>query len=222
MPEVSAMKGVPQPKEFHKYDVWGHTMFALDLAARDINDKEKTKELMWALLLHDVGKPVTITMPVDKDDRIRFNEHDNKGAEITEKILTRLKLPNRTIKHVCYIVKNHMRIGKADEMRKGRLKLLMAKDTFSDELNMLYADIRASHEKMDIYEFLKKEYKEFVEKNKLPPAIVDGNFLIGMGFKPSPLFNKIIKKAYEAQLEGSFSDKESAKKFVKSISNKKD
>ena len=35
MPEVSAMKGVPQPKEFHKYDVWGHTMFALDLAARE-------------------------------------------------------------------------------------------------------------------------------------------------------------------------------------------
>ena len=176
---------------------------------------------MWSILLHDVGKPVTITMPVDKNDRIRFNEHDTKGAEMAEKILTRLKLPNRTIKHVCYIIKNHMRIGKANEMRAGRLKLLMAKDTFQDELNMLYADIRASHEKMGIYEFLRQEYKEFVEKNKLPPAIVDGNFLIGMGFKPSPLFNKIIKKAYEAQLDGSFSDKESAKKFVKSISNKK-
>jgi len=222
MPEVSAMKGVPQPKEFHKYDVWGHTMFALDIAAKEVKDEDKTKELMWGILLHDVGKPVTITMPVDKDDRIRFNDHDNEGANIAEKILTRLKLPSKTIKHVCYMIKNHMRVGKANEMRKGRLKLLMAKDTFKDELNMLYADIKASHMKLEVHEFLKQEYKEFVDENKLPPAIVDGNFLIGMGFKPSPLFNKIIKKAYEAQLEGSFSDKESAKRFVKSISNKKD
>jgi len=220
IPELSAMKGVPQPKEFHKYDVWGHTMYALDVAAKDIKEEEKTKELMWALLLHDVGKPSTITMPKDKDDRIRFNGHDNEGAKLAEAILIRLKLPNKTIKKVCYIVQNHMRIGKADQMRKSKLKMLLAKDTFKDELNLIYADIKASHEKMDIYEFLKKEYKDFVAENKLPMAIVDGKFLIEMGYKPSPLFNKIIKKAYEAQLEGNFEDKESAKKFVKAISKK--
>ena len=220
LPELSAMKGVPQPKEFHKYDVWGHTMFALDVAAKETNDEEKTKELMWALLLHDVGKPGTITMPKDKNDRIRFNGHDNEGAKLAEDILTRLKLPNRTIKKVCYIVQNHMRVGKADGMRKSRLKMLLAKDTFKDELNLVYADIKASHEKMEIYEFLKKEYAAFIAENKLPTAIVDGKFLISMGYKPSPLFNKIIKKAYEAQLEGNLPDKESAKKFVKSISKK--
>ena len=113
-----------------------------------------------------------------------------------------------------------MRVGKANEMRKSRLKMLLAKDTFKDELNMLYADIKASHENLDIYEFLTKEYAEFIAENKLPTAIVDGKFLINLGYKPSPLFNKIIKKAYEAQLEGNFADKESAKKFVKSISKK--
>lgn len=220
LPELSAMKGVPQPKEFHKYDVWGHTMFALDFAAKEIGEEEKTKELMWALLLHDVGKPATITMPKDKNDRIRFNGHDNEGAKLAEEILTRLKLPNKTIKKVCYIVQNHMRVGKANEMRKSRLKMLLAKDTFKDELNLLYTDIKASHEKLDIYEFLTKEYAEFLAENKLPTAIVDGKFLINLGYKPSPLFNKIIKKAYEAQLEGNFADKESAKKFVKAISKK--
>ena len=221
MPEVCAMKGVPQPKEFHKYDVWGHTMHALDIAAHETGEENKTKELMWSLLLHDVGKPLTITMPVDNNDRIRFNNHDNQGADIAEKILARLKLSNKVIKHVTYIIRNHMRVGKANEMRKGRLKLLLSKDTFKDELNLLYADIKASHENMDIYEFLTKEYAEFIEENKLPQAIVDGNFLIGMGFKPSPLFNKVIKKAYEAQLEGSFKDKESARDFVRSILPKK-
>ena len=113
-----------------------------------------------------------------------------------------------------------MRVGKANEMRKSRLKMLLSKVTFKDELNLLYADVKASHEKMDIYEFLKKEYQAFIAENKLPTAIVDGKFLINMGYKPSPMFNKIIKKAYEAQLEGSLTDKESAKKFVKSISKK--
>lgn len=217
IPELCAMRGVPQPLEFHKYDVWGHTMVALDVMAKEVPENEKTKELVWALLLHDIAKPLCITMPENPADRIRFNGHDNKGADLAEIILTRLKLSNRLIEKVSYIVRNHMRIGKADQMRKSRLKLLMAKDTFKDELNLLYSDIKASHGNMSIYEFLKKEYAEFLVENKLPPAIVDGKFLISMGYKPSPMFNKIIKKAYEAQLDGGLKDKKSAKAFVQKI-----
>ena len=55
LPEISAMKGVAQPPEFHpEGDVWTHTCLMLDdlPAPRD-------PDLALAVLLHDVGKPVT-------------------------------------------------------------------------------------------------------------------------------------------------------------------
>jgi len=219
MPELCAMKDVPQPPEFHpEGDVWVHTMLCLDIAAKEFNERDNI--LMWAVLLHDVGKPKTITMPKDNADRIRFNGHDVEGEKMSRQILSRLKLSKKEIDAVCYMVKNHIRLGKADEMRKGRLKLMMAKNVFENELRLCYADIMASHKNLSIYEFLKKEYDEFQKECRLPKAIVDGDFLISLGLTPSPVFNKIIKKAYEAQLEGSFKDAEGAKKFVKRLSPK--
>jgi poly(A) polymerase len=218
MPELCKMRNVPQPAEFHpEGDVWTHTMLCLDVAAREIRDR--TPVLMWALLLHDVGKPTTITMPKDDKDRIRFNGHDVEGEKLTWEILTRLRLPKKTIDEVAYIIKNHMRIGKAQEMRKGRLKLVMSEPTFKDELDMNYVDIMASHKDVENWKFLKKEYEEFKKQQELPHAIVDGTFLIDMGYKPSPSFSDIIEKAYEAQLEGTFADEQGAKKFVKSLKN---
>src|SRR5207249_10193980 len=43
------------------------------------------RSLVFAALFHDVAKPVTAR--VDETGRIRFNEHDRVGAEITEAIM---------------------------------------------------------------------------------------------------------------------------------------
>ncbi|MGH9459758.1 MAG: CCA tRNA nucleotidyltransferase, partial [Vicinamibacteria bacterium] len=54
LPEVSAMKGVEQSKEYHpEGDVFAHTLKILSLL------KRPTVSLAWAALLHDVGKPPT-------------------------------------------------------------------------------------------------------------------------------------------------------------------
>lgn len=216
LPELCALKGVLQPKEYHpEGDVWDHTMIALDMAARKIPDKDIV--LMWAVLLHDVGKPSTLTMPKDKNDRIRFNGHDVSGESLTWDILTRLKLPKDLIGNVAYIVKNHMRIGKAREIRSGRLKLIMSHPAFPRELALNFIDSVASHKDVSNWEFLKSEYEKFQEEKKLPPQIVNGAFLMAMGLSPSPVFSELIEKAYEAQLEGSFNDSEGARAFVNSI-----
>ena len=54
LPEVAAMKGVEQPREFHpEGDVWTHTLMMLD------GLKAPTATLALGVLLHDVGKPGT-------------------------------------------------------------------------------------------------------------------------------------------------------------------
>ncbi len=86
LPEVSAMKGVAQPPEFHpEGDVFTHTLLMLDLL------NHPSAALALGVLLHDAGKPATQT----RTDRIRFNDHDKAGAVIAREVCERLRLPRR-------------------------------------------------------------------------------------------------------------------------------
>ena len=59
-PEVQALIGVPQEPKFHpEGDVWNHTVLVLDRAAALRAQAEHPRELMFAALCHDFGKPDT-------------------------------------------------------------------------------------------------------------------------------------------------------------------
>ena len=61
LPEISRMKGVEQPPQFHpEGDVWVHTLLMLERLAAG-----SSPTLAWGVLLHDVrAKPPTFTPPV--------------------------------------------------------------------------------------------------------------------------------------------------------------
>ncbi len=64
--------------------------------------------LMLSALLHDVAKPETARRV---GDRLRFFEHDTRGAVATEKILRRLRLSREQIDTASAIVRHHLRPG---------------------------------------------------------------------------------------------------------------
>ncbi len=220
MPELCATKGVMQPVNYHpEGDVWTHTMLALDIAAKELQDRDQRSVLLWAILLHDIGKPPTIVHPKDPNDRIRFNGHDVEGERMTRQILERLRLPNKDVDAVCSLIRDHMRYGNAEQMRKGKLRSLMEREgeLFQSHIDLNYFDVKASHGDLSNYEYLKGEYELYKEQKNFPKPIVDGRFLMEMGMRPSPKFTLIIDSAREAQLEGDFHDKTGAKKFVKNF-----
>ena len=78
LPEIEAMKGCEQPPQFHpEGDVFKHTRIMLELLPENVS-----VPLVFSVILHDIAKPRTAA--VDADGRIRFNEHDRLGAEMTE------------------------------------------------------------------------------------------------------------------------------------------
>ncbi len=92
LPEISALKGVQQPPEFHpEGDVWTHTLIMLDDLPADA-----TLTLALGVLLHDVGKPATFRIA----DRIRFDGHVEAGVEIARALLNRLRYSNDEIAQV--------------------------------------------------------------------------------------------------------------------------
>lgn len=64
--------------------------------------------LLLSALLHDVSKPETAKKV---DGRLRFFEHDTKGALATEKILKRLRLSREQTDTAAAIVRQHLRPG---------------------------------------------------------------------------------------------------------------
>ena len=87
LPEISAMKGVEQPPQYHpEGDVFVHTLLLLENLPHPC-----PPTLAWGALLHDVGKPPTFRVA---PDRIRFDGHVEVGVKMAEALLGRLRFSN--------------------------------------------------------------------------------------------------------------------------------
>ena len=73
-----------------------------------------TETLAYGCLLHDVGKPVCIRRD---EERLTFYGHTDKGAEMAEEVLKRLKRSRATRERVAYLVRSHLRHMQAPQMR---------------------------------------------------------------------------------------------------------
>ncbi len=99
LPEIAAMRGVEQGG-FHLYDVYEHTLRAVELTPPDPITRV-------AALLHDVGKPATHA--IADDGRHTFYDHPQVGATMAREILTRLRFSNDDIDTVANLVLLHLR-----------------------------------------------------------------------------------------------------------------
>ncbi|PYJ47516.1 MAG: phosphohydrolase, partial [Verrucomicrobia bacterium] len=169
--------------------------------------------LVFAVLLHDVAKPVTAT--VDKTGRIRFNEHDRIGAEMSEAIMRRLRFSGAEIEATVEMVRQHMVFKDVPKMRVAKLKRFMARPTFNDELELHRVDCESSHRMLDNYKFLLRKREEFANEPIIPPPLVRGDDLIAPDLKPGPKFGEILEAVETRQLEGKLHTREEALEWVK-------
>src|SRR5216110_3556685 len=209
LPELEAMKGVLQPEQFHpEGDVFVHTRLMLQLLPEKVS-----VPLVLAVLFHDVAKPVTAR--VDGTGRIRFNEHDRIGSEMTEAIMRRLRFSGAEIDATIEMVRQHMVFKDAPKMRVAKLKRFMARPTFNEELELHRVDCESSHRMLDNYEFLLRKREECANEPIIPPPWLRGDDLIALDLKPGPKFGEILEAVETRQLEGTLPTREEALEWVK-------
>ena len=202
LPEVAALKGVEQPPEFHpEGDVFAHTREMLRLWGGG------SVTLGFGILLHDIGKPATQTF----EDRIRFSRHDTVGARMACVILKRLRFSNDIRERIAFLVDRHMDFMNVPHMRRSVLRRFMSQEGFDELLELHRLDVLASHEDLDVYDFVRKAMaEETAVSPALPPPLVNGDDLIALGYKPGPLFKTMLSWAYDEQLEGKLTTREEA------------
>ncbi len=212
LPEVLPLIGCEQPPEWHpEGDVYTHTCIMLEML-----EKDAPLSLCLATLLHDIAKPPTQTFD-EAAGRIRFNGHESMGAEMTEAILSRLKYPNAVIRDATHMVSRHMQFMNVQQMRKAKLKRFMSEPTFPQEMELHRVDCGSSNGFTDNYEFLNAKAEEFASEPLIPPPLVTGKDLIGMGMSPGPRFREILDEIQTEQLEGRITTREEGLEFVSKL-----
>ena len=106
IPELIPSIGFDQKNYHHIYDVYTHSVVALDYVRPCIT-------LRLSALLHDCGKPACFT--VDENGVGHFSGHPEVSAELSDTILRRLKFDNETRNLIVTLVKNHDRQIEATE-----------------------------------------------------------------------------------------------------------
>lgn len=86
-------------------DVWEHSMLVIDEAAGIRNKSVNAEALMWAALLHDIGKPETTSL---KRGKLTAYNHDKVGAKHSKTFLQALTDDSELIDTVAALIRWHM------------------------------------------------------------------------------------------------------------------
>ncbi len=191
-PELLAMKGCPQPREWHaEGDVWTHTRAALRMLTslaffRACSVLQElypslvvhlSPTLIIAALFHDIGKPYTLKIPErDNVDRIRFDGHDRVGGRMAYENVRRLKLyvyseygvdPH----DVEWLIKNHLLLlnSNFETLKKTTIERYFFQNPFlgATLLQLVFVDSKASKRadstsSMGTYTTFIKKLKQFL------------------------------------------------------------
>jgi len=211
LPEIAAMKGIPQPPQFHpEGDVWIHTMLMIEGLPAGASPT-----LAWGVLLHDVGKPPTYKPASQTGDRIRFDHHVDVGVRMAEAICRRYRFSNEETEQIIALVANHMRFGAVSQMRKSTLKRFVRLPHFEEHMALHRLDCLSSHRNLDSYNEVERFLAETPVEQVHPQRVLTGNDLNQMGYIPGPLFSEILRAVEDAQLEGQIATKEEAEELVR-------
>jgi tRNA nucleotidyltransferase/poly(A) polymerase len=197
-------------------------------------DRSLRSLLFFAALYHDVCKPETKL--VEESGRIRFFDHEEKGAEVAAERLRSFNLSNDEAERVRVIVKNHMRIhafadrlerDKQTPSRKAIYRFFRDSGKAGIDLILFaLADVRATRAHaltieawtvyLDIARILLENYYEKPEEVVFPPRLLDGNILMKeLGIKPGPAVGQLLESIRENQAAGKIQTLEQALAFAR-------
>lgn len=221
-PEIAALRGCPQEPEWHpEGDVFAHTQYCLEALVREPAwheaGAERRRQLSFAVLAHDFGKPAT-TRRLERRGVLRWTSfgHEAAGVAPTEDFLRRIGAPHDLAPLVAPLVRHHLahhhsRTGQYTDTQVRRLARLIAPATIDDLCTVMIADSRGrpplhSPDTLAYIERLRARARQLELQHAAPRPLIQGRHLVALGHRPGPAFRPILDAAFEAQLDGVFAD----------------
>lgn len=169
----------PQNTPYHIYSVGEHMLKTLEYA-------NGSDAVMWASLLHDVGKPYKRVTDTNKTDH--FKGHEEVSAQIADDIAKELKFSNELREKVVLLIKNHRFDYEISDYGIKKAIKSVGRENFDDLIALMTADSLAHSEDAKIKRLGKiEEIKAIYEQVKDEPIyvgelVINGEHLKKIGF----------------------------------------
>jgi len=239
-PQIKDLIDCPQDPTWHpEGDVFIHTGFVVDAAAEiaeresiwgDYLEKRKPAHkrqgldkalLLLSSLCHDFGKPHTTEWTTDRhgtegSERWRSPGHGPVGVSYADQFLADIGCPNAIIEHSGPMIRHHL-----DYLNGASKKTVrkLANNLVPANIHQLIWLIEADHSGRPplpkrLPEMAQKIWEvaqELALESGKPKKILTGRLLLQHKLcKTGPAMGPILRAAYQAQLEGEFSDEAGA------------
>lgn len=221
-PELQALQGCVQNPRWHpEGDVWRHTCLVVDQAARIATernlDRASRELLLFAALCHDLGKAVT-TQTSDQGIICSPN-HSVAGIPLARSLLERMGAPKRLMQSIEPMIREHLVHLHGDPTDRAVRRLAVRLQPVSIRLWEMLVEADASGRHPSPASRPGLPWLEVAKKldhlREGPKPLVDGKMLLQLGMKPGPAMGAMISKAFEEQLNGTFNDKDSARRWCR-------
>ncbi len=205
LPELAELKGLQQPKKYHLYDAYEHSLRAYEVAP---------PEIRWAALLHDVGK----RRAYEINGGANMHGHDSIGADMAREVLNRLKFSNADRDRTVALIRSHMTDLKGD-MSWNKLRRFVAEHSdIADDLCALRdADVYASGGRIPERNRLRDAWEE-VKADGTPLSVrelkVNGNDLMAVGVEKKRIGEVLNALLAETVLNPELNERQKALNFV--------
>lgn len=203
IPETKAMMGLKQHNPYHVYDVWKHTLIAVDNAEGLL--------LKLTMFFHDIGK--TSCYSFDEQGIGHFYGHAEVSAKITSEIFKRMKMTSaqgingNELKDILELIKYHDVIiePKKKSVRKILSKLNGNKTQFQRLLSVKRADALAQApdkliNRLKEIDTIETIFNEALSENActtLKDLNISGKDLIAIGILPGIEIGEILNQLLE-------------------------
>lgn len=220
IPELHLSRDFQQHSPYHIYTVQDHilkSVVELNSVTQKLPEFTAAIHAHWfelciTMLLHDIAKPVCYT--VDDGGTGHFYGHAEKGAEMADDILRRLKFSNAERERIVLLIKNHDRQFEPTVRCANRLLAALGPVNAQLLMAVRFADLYAhgvDYTKFGKMNALRKAEITYLylavallEKRKFSvhDLLVNGRDLIEMGYTPGPLFSSCLNYLFNKVVDG--------------------
>jgi tRNA nucleotidyltransferase/poly(A) polymerase len=239
LPEVDRLRGVEQ-NPYHHLDVFEHTLEALTYivgvvaqlggrrflttpAEAGLPGVEPLVPVAWAVLLHDIGKPVVRV--VDEQGRVIFWHHDETGRQMVADIGRRFNLSNRFVEYCGTLVRQHLRLGFLTREQPltrralARYRRDVSPWVFESVIVSLCDRLATRGEKTSL-ESMARHYRlartvwTAVSKAPAPQLLSGEDVMELLGIQPGPVVGRALDALEEEIEAGEVADTDGARAFL--------
>ncbi|MBQ9691252.1 MAG: HD domain-containing protein, partial [Eggerthellaceae bacterium] len=202
IPEARAMKGFDQKTKYHIYDVLEHS-------AHVVAHAPKKRIVRYAAFFHDIGKPRVFTQ--DEDGIGHFYGHAPAGAEMTRKVLARLRLKKTDATRIVALVAMHQDMIAATpaSVRRALHRIQGDVELFRDLLDLKRADAFGHapqfQDRADQADEVEQVLNAVLEEDAafcVQNLKVDGHDIINYGIPAGPAVGALLDMLLDAVIDG--------------------